>query len=96
MIAVGIRELKNRLSHYLRLVEGGEAIQVTNRGTIVAELRPPGQASLDRSDPRIEALLRLGDMTIGEPNRSARYEVQPSRAPAGTARKLLDEERGER
>ena len=32
MKAVGVRELKNRLSEYLRLVRNGEEIVVTDRG----------------------------------------------------------------
>jgi len=41
MKAVGVRELKNRLSEYLRLVRKGEKILVTDRGEVVAELRQP-------------------------------------------------------
>ena len=41
MRAVGVRELKNRLSEYLRLVRNGEQILVTDRGDVVAELRQP-------------------------------------------------------
>jgi prevent-host-death family protein len=37
---VGTKELKNRLSHYLRIVRGGEPVLVTDRGAVVAELRP--------------------------------------------------------
>jgi prevent-host-death family protein len=37
---VGTKELKNRLSHYLRIVRAGEAVLVTDRGAVVAELRP--------------------------------------------------------
>ena len=45
MKAVGIRELKARLSHYVRNVERGEVVLVTDRGRVVAELlarRPDG------------------------------------------------------
>src|SRR4051812_30880957 len=42
---VGTKELKNRLSHYLRLVREGEHVQVTDRGAIVAELRPARPAT---------------------------------------------------
>ena len=41
---VGIRELKSKLSHYVRLVEAGEVVMVTDRGRVVAELRPPSTA----------------------------------------------------
>lgn len=39
---VGIRELKNQLSHYVRRAEAGDVIHVTDRGRVVAELLPPG------------------------------------------------------
>jgi prevent-host-death family protein len=38
--SVGIRELKNRLTHYLRTVQQGETIVVTTRGKPVARLVP--------------------------------------------------------
>jgi prevent-host-death family protein len=41
MTAVGIRELKNNLSEYVRAVERGKAIAVTSHGRVVAELVPP-------------------------------------------------------
>ena len=42
MEPIGIRELKNNLSHYVRQVEGGKRISVTAHGRVVAELVPPG------------------------------------------------------
>lgn len=39
MISVGIRDLKNKLSQYLRLVNDGQTLLVRNRGEIVAEIR---------------------------------------------------------
>lgn len=41
MRAVGIKILKNKLSEYVRLAEGGETVLVTDRDRVVAELRPP-------------------------------------------------------
>ena len=95
MIEVGIRELKNRLSHYIRLVKKGEAVRVTDRGTVVAELVPPTASRIDQADPNVEALRKLGDFTIGEPNRSDLYHPRPRLTPDGTAQRLLDEERDE-
>lgn len=40
MVTVGTRELKDRLSHYLRLVQSGATLVVTDHGKPVAELRP--------------------------------------------------------
>jgi prevent-host-death family protein len=42
METVGIRELKNKLSAYVRKVEAGDVVIVTDRGRVVAELVPPG------------------------------------------------------
>ena len=40
-MTVGIRELKNNLSEYVRAVERGKSIAVTSHGRVVAELVPP-------------------------------------------------------
>jgi antitoxin (DNA-binding transcriptional repressor) of toxin-antitoxin stability system len=41
MRAVGIKELKNRLSEYVRLAAAGERVLVTDRDRVVAELVAP-------------------------------------------------------
>ena len=41
MTTVGVRELKNRLSEFLRRVADGERITVTARGRPVAVIAPP-------------------------------------------------------
>ena len=41
MRAVGLKILKNKLSEYVRLAQGGETILVTDRDRVVAELVPP-------------------------------------------------------
>jgi len=50
MASVGIRELRQHLSVYLRRVEAGETLEVTERGRSVAVLAPlPGRMTvLDR------------------------------------------------
>lgn len=52
-MTVGIRELKNRLSHYLDRVRAGERLAVTDRGTLVAYVVPAAVAS------ELEGLIRL-------------------------------------
>jgi len=47
MVSVGVRELKNRLSEFLRRVADGERITVTDRGKPVAVIAPPGEESRD-------------------------------------------------
>jgi antitoxin (DNA-binding transcriptional repressor) of toxin-antitoxin stability system len=39
MIRVGVRELRNKLSRYLRLVREGQTVLVTDRDRVVAEIR---------------------------------------------------------
>ncbi len=58
MKTVGVRELKNRLSEYIRQVRSGESVMVTDRGQVVAELTPPGQGATDASVPAGLALAR--------------------------------------
>jgi prevent-host-death family protein len=41
MGTVGVRDLKNRLSEFLRRAAGGERITVTDRGRPIAVLTPP-------------------------------------------------------
>ena len=41
MRVAGVREVKNKLSEYLRIVAGGETVLVTDHGRVVAQLAPP-------------------------------------------------------
>jgi prevent-host-death family protein len=45
MTSVGIRELRQRASELLRLVESGEVVEITDRGRPVAHLTPVPQGS---------------------------------------------------
>jgi len=96
MRAVGVRELKSRLSEYLRMVRGGEEILVTDRGEVIAELRQPGRSASEVRYPALVFHARAGKVRLGEPNSPDLYAVNPRSAPDGTARRLLDQERGER
>lgn len=40
---VSIRELKSRLSHYLRLTRNGESLVITDRGVPIGRIVPMGQ-----------------------------------------------------
>lgn len=97
MKVVGIRELKNRLSEYVRLVRAGEEILVTDRGEVVAELRPPMQGeSPAEPHPGLARLARQGRLRRGTGNSPEVYPALAGVAPEGTAARLLDQERGER
>jgi antitoxin (DNA-binding transcriptional repressor) of toxin-antitoxin stability system len=95
MRAVGVRELKNRLSEYLRLVRNGEEILVTDRGEVIAELRQPTPRAAVLYPALMEAV-RKGRAKLGLPNRPEIYKRLPPVAAPGSAAKLLDEERGTR
>ncbi len=98
MRTIGIRELKNRLSETVRAVKAGEHVLVTDRGTVVAELVPPGQATSDPNvPPGLARLAARGVARLGAPHDPSLYRGLPrlKRTPASAAR-LLDEERGER
>jgi prevent-host-death family protein len=98
MKTVGIRELKNRLSEYVREVRAGESVLVTDRGEVVAELLPPGQTQqLSASvPPALLALARAGQITLGAGNAAELYPKLPRVLKSHTAAQLLDEERGSR
>lgn len=72
MKAVDVRELKNRLSEYLRLVRNGEEILVTDRGEVVAELRQPSPR-VDLPYPALLEVVRQGRARVGLPNRPDLY-----------------------
>jgi prevent-host-death family protein len=59
MTTVGVRELKNKLSHYLRDVKRGRSITITERGQSVAVLMPA------RTDPDRQVATELVQKGIG-------------------------------
>lgn len=59
MMRIGIRELRQRASDYLRRVEAGETIEVTDRGRPIALLTPIPEA------PPLERLRASGDIQDG-------------------------------
>ena len=73
MRAVDLKVLKNKLSEYVRLAQGGETILVTDRHRVVAELVPPREG---RSPPVADAVLaelvRKGWVTPGHTPSPAR------------------------
>lgn len=53
---VNVRELKSRLSHYLRLTKAGESVEITERGTPIGRIVPT-TAPIEN---RIEAMAQSG------------------------------------
>lgn len=65
MKTVGLRELKNHLSVYVRAARKGETVAVTDRGEVVAHLAPPAKPK-KQSHP-LEEMARRGEVTLGTP-----------------------------
>ena len=59
MVRIGIRELRQRASDYLRRVEAGETFEVTDRGRPIALLTPVPEGS------PIERLRAAGELEEG-------------------------------
>jgi antitoxin (DNA-binding transcriptional repressor) of toxin-antitoxin stability system len=94
MTSLGIRELRDKLSHYVRRIEAGERIAVTAHGRVVAEIGPPergGRSERTRYDELVASGLARPPLESGDP-----LADWPSlRLPTGTAASLIDSDRGE-
>jgi prevent-host-death family protein len=53
---VNVRELKSKLSHYLRLTKSGSSVEITERGTPIGRIVPTTAPIEDR----IEAMAQSG------------------------------------
>jgi len=64
MIQVNISEIKNRFSYYLRLVRGGEQVEILDRKTPLARMIHVSQAETENDEtPWIKEMERLGVVT---------------------------------
>jgi len=96
MIRANIAELKNRLSYYLRLVKGGEVVEVIDRKTPLARIVKVGMQSPeeDRAASWVHEMCELGLVTRPQQSipgsqladSSAVVQTKP-----GTLAALLDE-----
>jgi prevent-host-death family protein len=86
---VGVRELRQDLSRYLRRVRAGERFVVTERRQPVAVLAP----WVDETDP-LERMIGQGLATRAVGDLLAIEPVQRPESDAGT--RAVEEERGER
>ncbi|HCU25883.1 MAG TPA: hypothetical protein DF383_12770 [Deltaproteobacteria bacterium] len=94
--SVGIKDLKNNLSAYLREVKQGARLLITERNSVVAEIREPlAKDSLSPAEELREQWIRERKLT---PRRSTKkikkYPRSPLRQAEGTAQALLQEDRG--
>ena len=102
VLTAGVREAKAHLSEYLRRVEQGETVLISDRGRVIAELCAPGRSQTAAPDPDVR---QLADLVLGQSVRAPLGAMKKSselfkwkglRKPAGTAKRLLDRLREDR
>jgi antitoxin (DNA-binding transcriptional repressor) of toxin-antitoxin stability system len=93
MRAVGLKVLKSKLSEYIRLVTGREAVLVTNRDSIVAEIVPPEHG---RREWLGDAVLADSVRNGGVAPPAIPQQGVPPRSPVATLDLLLQELREDR
>jgi antitoxin (DNA-binding transcriptional repressor) of toxin-antitoxin stability system len=90
----GIKELKNKLSAYLREVRSGSVILVSDRGQIIAEIRQPSVETIrDKKVTALDELAREGLVTLPTAGKEPLLP-SPIALPRGTSQALLDADRG--
>jgi len=92
MGAVGVRELKNRLTYYLRRARKGEEVIVTERGRPIAILK--SLQEVDRVatlETRLARLAALGIVTL--PTRKRFGRARPARIVGSSVSRAILEDR---
>lgn len=94
---VNIRALKDRLSSFLRDVQRGDVLLVSDRGRVVAEIRTPtfSEPALSRLEERLTRLVEQGLLRRGLPNRRDAYGPPAVHLTAESVERALDETRAE-
>ena len=93
---VGIKDLKNNLSAYLRDVKRGSRILVTDRDEVVAELREPFSLSpLERENPLLAEWVREGKVRLPTRPKRSLPPLPSLNISRETILKIIDEDRGE-
>lgn len=96
IITVGIKDLKNNLSSYIREVKQGTRILVTERNQVVAELREPlAQESEGPGHPLLRQWVKEGALRLPLNTSSGSLPSPVISLPDGTALQSLREDRGE-
>ncbi len=72
---ISVRELKSRLSEYLRKAAAGEEVLVTSRGKAVARLLPPGRRRQAVPSAEGEAIALLQSQPWVRPGKTGRQRV---------------------
>jgi len=88
---VGIREAKVNLSRYVRLVQKGGEVVITDRGRPVARIVPFTASELSL-DERVERLVEQGRLEPVAPHR-IKAIPPPIQVPGDAAQRMLREDR---
>ena len=88
--SVSIRELKSRLSHFLRLTKAGESLIITDRGTPIGRIVPITPSG-KRLDERLAAMMQAGQMQWSGHNLRAMKPVAKARGRRSVAQLLVDD-----
>lgn len=91
MRTAAVTDLKNRLSHYLRLVARGETVTVLERGRPVAQLTPVGDASAE-----VRHLVEAGLARLPLATPPADLWTRPLPSASAPVSDALDDDREER
>jgi len=92
---VGIKNLKNNLSAYIRQVKKGVRVLVTDRDEVVAELSKPRDGGpTEATHPLMAEWIRRGELHPGRARKTP-LPRSPVRLKPGTAQRLLDLDRGD-
>lgn len=92
---VGVKELKNKLSAYLRDVRQGTRVLVADRDTVIAALQEPGDLFAGALDPTLAGWVEAGLVSLPAAPKEP-LPPSPVRLPDGVAARLLDDVRGDR
>ena len=92
---VGVKELKNSLSKYLRVVREGESVFVTERGAVIAEIRRVSRRRrIDEEEAGLDALAAAGILTRGVGKLKLHKPLRLKRGARPASERLI-EDRGE-
>lgn len=91
---VSVRELKNRLSEYLRRTQAGEEITIASHGRPVGRLLPPRPATIPSDDQALARLQALPGIRIGN-GKTVKGSSRPATVAEGTSEDAINWVRGQ-
>ena len=91
---VPVRELKNRLSEYLRKVQAGAEVVITSHGKAVARLVGPGRRRRQSAEDGAVEQLSVQSWIRAGSRAKLRGAERPTRVPAGTTDEIMNWMRG--